>query len=238
MNQVEEKPLSGLASWVDPTARDGPEQMACDEILLSLADTPILRVFRWRRPWLSAGYFTPMDSVEIAGAGLPVCRRWTGGGIVTHSGDFTFSLCVPRSEKLATVRPAESYRRIHRALSEALRETGVETDLAISGPQSHRACFAGAVEHDLVSGGAKIAGGAQRRTRNGLLHQGSVQAGEPLGSGFGAILARTLAGSVEPWTPHPGFEERVRKLTGEKYASPDFLSGPSGPMNFTRPMMP
>lgn len=150
-----------------------------------------------------------------------------------HEGDFTFSLSVPKVETLASLRPAASYRGIHAALVEAMQHIGWKAELAGAAAKTPGECFAAPVEHDVIARGSKIAGGAQRRTRNGLLHQGSVQTKEPLEPGFGMVLARTLSASVEPWTPPSEFEERVRRLTAAKYASPRFLRGPARAMNFT-----
>jgi len=233
MRRPADQPLDRLALWEDSVERDGPEQMACDEALLERAEMPVLRVFRWKNPWVSIGYFTPLEAAERVCRGLPVCRRWTGGGIVVHEGDFTFSLTVPRGEALAAARPAESYRRLHLALAAALREAGTATALAAGSASAPAECFAGPVEHDLVAGGTKIAGGAQRRTRHGLLHQGSVQTSRPLGSGFGRLLAATLNDSVAVWVPPEGWEDEVKRLAAGKYRSPDFLRGPARPKNFT-----
>jgi len=233
MQKMDRKALPQLLLWEDPVRRDGPDQMACDEALLQVAQVPVLRVFRWSEPWVSAGYFVAMDKARAVRPDLPVCRRWTGGGIVVHEGDFTFSLSVPKTEPLATLRPAESYREIHAALVDALIELGCAAELSGPSAKAPSECFAAPVEHDVTMQGSKIAGGAQRRTRHGLLHQGSVQTAEPLPREFGEILARYLAFSVEKWSPPEGFEGRVRELSTEKYASARFLAGPKGSMNFT-----
>jgi lipoate-protein ligase A len=233
MRDSEEKIFRRLGFWDDPVARDGPGQMACDEALVRRAGAPVLRIFRWSASWVSAGYFAAMQEAKAVRPDLPVCRRWTGGGIVVHEGDFTFCLTVPRTETLATLRPVDSYRRIHSALVEAMRQNGRQTELAGAAAKAPGECFAAPVEHDVMARGAKIAGGAQRRCRFGLLHQGSVQVGEPLPRGFGAVLAQSLAISVEQWAPPDDFEGDIRRLTEEKYAAAHFLEGPKGSMNFT-----
>ena len=116
-----------LSLWMDPVSRDGPSQMACDEALLAIAEEPVLRIFRWSEPWVSAGYFVPWAEAESARPQLPVCRRWTGGGVVVHDNDLTFALVAPRKEAWARLRPDESYRILHAALVGALREAGVVT---------------------------------------------------------------------------------------------------------------
>jgi lipoate-protein ligase A len=227
------KPIGHLMLWDDPVPRDGPGQMACDEVLVGLAESPILRVFRWQSPWVSAGFFTETEEAARVRPDLPVCRRWTGGGIVVHEGDFTFSLVVPRGARLAAERPGESYRLIHAALAEALGAQGYAAGLSKTGEGHSPECFVGAVEHDVVADGRKIAGGAQRRTRRALLHQGSVQGAAELSRAFGPVFAGTLATSVGSWQPPPGLEERIVALTREKYANPAFLRGRRGSMVFT-----
>ena len=211
--------------------------MACDEALLEAADRPVLRIFRWQGAWISAGCFTDLEEAMRARPGLPFCRRWTGGGVVVHDGDFTFALIAPRGEALAGMRTGETYRAIHRALAEALRDHGIETGLSATAQSAAVECFAGAVEHDLVIGGTKIAGGAQRRTRRGVLHQGSVQGLQGISRLLGETLARTMGTEVETWAPPSGFEERVEALAAEKYASPEFLRGPRKPKSFTAAAM-
>lgn len=199
--------------------------MACDEVLMNEAAQPLLRVFRWRRPWVSAGYFGSMASAAQVRPDLPLCRRWTGGGVVVHEEDFTFALIVPRGDRLAAARPMESYRLIHQALADALRTLGLSSSLAGEETLASHECFARPVRHDLVTQGRKIAGGAQRRTRSGLLHQGSVQGAGGDNSSLAPALANSLSRSVENWAPPAGLQERILALTGQKYASGEFLRG-------------
>jgi len=209
-----------LSLWIDPVPRDGPSQMACDEVLLQMAAGAVLRVFRWSAPWVSIGYFPPWQ--ETAGTELPVCRRWTGGGVVVHREDFTFALAAPRTESWARLRPEESYRVVHAALAGALRAAGYAAAVSEAATPGGPACFAGPVRYDVVDGGRKIAGGAQRRTKRGLLHQGSVQTGK-LGPDFGPALAGALAAETTTWTAPDGFEEAVCGLTRDRYAREEFL---------------
>ncbi|MGA0175795.1 MAG: lipoyl protein ligase domain-containing protein [Chthoniobacterales bacterium] len=226
--------IKELWLWDDEIPRDGPEQMACDEALLETGNAPILRIFRWKGPWVSAGYFADKDHAVRTHPEMPFCRRWTGGGIVVHDGDFTYSLVVPKGETLAALKPRRSYQVIHSALGRALRARCIGTDLAEkSAPAAE--CFAGAVEHDLVNHGKKLAGGAQRRTRHGLLHQGSVQCQPLLDRSFGITLAGELALAVARWRPPADFEKKVRNLLAGKYASPRFLQGPGAAEDFTAP---
>ena len=211
-----------LSVWMDPVHRNGPAQMACDEALLADAEEAVLRVFRWSEPWVSAGYFVPWSEAQATRPDLPVCRRWTGGGVVVHEQDFTFALVAPRSETWARQRPDESYRVLHLAAAEALNAAGVDAVLFDGGSASGAECFSGPVRYDVMSGARKIAGGAQRRTKRGLLHQGSIQ-GTGLAEEFATVLASHLAAETVPWNPPEHFESAVSGLLREKYAREDFL---------------
>lgn len=178
--------------WVveDPEPRSGPVHMALDEALLhACADgPPLLRFYRWAAPAVSFGYFEPVGDARRLARGREIVRRMTGGGLVEHGEDLTYALVVPRAEPFVSLRSGETYRLIHVALASALARTGVtvrshqEPSESVLSPDGN-ACFQRPVPHDLVAEGGKIAGGAQRRTRAGLLHQGSVR---PVrGSSFG-----------------------------------------------------
>src|SRR3954464_2148226 len=71
--------------------------MAIDEALLETAVVPTIRFYRWRSPALSFGYFGKFTDVVIYAAERDLVRRWTGGGIVFHGEDLTYSIVVPAS---------------------------------------------------------------------------------------------------------------------------------------------
>ena len=168
--------FESLKLWMDPVKRLGPEAMAVDEWLLETAETPVLRVYDWCGEWGSLGYFGALAEARAAFPGVEWVRRWTGGGTVDHRADWTYTMVVPAGERLAGLRGAESYRAIHAALAEALRREGIAARLSAGAEETGAsACFENPVSHDLIDGaGRKMAGAGQRRTKQGLLHQGSV----------------------------------------------------------------
>lgn len=205
--------------------------MAVDELLLRDCDQPTLRVYEWEGDWVSLGYFSPWEEAHGLDVGPPVrfVRRATGGGIVDHRHDATYTLVVPGSDAMVKVPRSRSYRMIHEALADALRDVGIGSSMLGEPAGASGLCFGGGVESDLVGeDGGKIAGAAQRRTRGGLLHQGSVLVGdhgkrrrrarEALTGGF----PRRLAREVLPGTP--GLEAgAVTELAESKYAAADWL---------------
>jgi lipoate-protein ligase A len=207
----------------DGEALDAALNMAVDEALLEHATVPILRFYGWQRPSLSFGYFGKF--AEVAGqAGVRVTvRRWTGGGVVPHGLDLTYSLMTPVSDPASSEGPATIYRVLHRAIHDALLTEGIETRLAEeSAPKVSESCFANPVRHDLLSGDRKIAGAAQRRTRRGFLHQGSIQIPN-LSVNFRNRFASILANRIMREQLGSAVRERAAILAEERYRTEEWL---------------
>jgi lipoate-protein ligase A len=139
-----------------------------------------------------------MDRVQAEHRGWPLVRRWTGGGVVVHDGDWTYTLSAPQGSALCEMRATASYRLVHEAMIAALAECGViDCELqAENTSDGMGVCFVEPAKFDVVQRGQKVAGAAQRRAKAGFLHQGTVQ---PLKvpAGFGANFARQLAQEVK-----------------------------------------
>jgi len=180
----------------DPTPRPGPLNMAIDEALLSTGRSAILRFYRWNKPAISFGYFVTFAEAWAAAGDRVMVRRWTGGGIVPHGEDLTYSIMVGSNDDAFSLPSKIVYQRVHAALSSALCDIGIPAVLtAANEPKLSEACFANPVVSDVMENGKKIAGAAQRKTRTGLLHQGSIQRenlNEKFRSIFGKLLAKQL----------------------------------------------
>lgn len=194
--------------------------MAMDEVLLMRARRPILRVYGWQRPAVTFGYFECWEPLAAEFPDRDRVRRWTGGGVVPHGEDWTYSLIVPRSEPFSRVGAGESYRLIHEWLGEAMGKAGgVQAQVTpLAAPKVSQACFENPAQYDLLAGAHKIAGAAQRRSRFGLLHQGSVQ-GIAIPAGLPEALASRLARAIEPRILSAGELEKAEQLAREKYAT-------------------
>ena len=153
--------------------------MALDEALLEAMprlQTPVLRFYGWTEPAATFGYFQKFSEVEAATKLRPLIRRPTGGGIVPHDADWTYSAIFPPGHEWHSLKAEESYRRIHDWLRLAFAELKIETELAPCCKKTLPGqCFVGHEKFDLLWLGKKIAGAAQRRNKLGLLIQGSVQ---------------------------------------------------------------
>lgn len=216
-------PLQELLLWRDPIARGGLESMAVDEALLAWGGASVMRSYVWGAPTITYGYF---DREEVARAlfsdsGLDFVRRWTGGGIVDHRSDIPFSLAIQWKDREGKPTAPSLYRWIHGGLARVLKECGVACEMLASDvPDGGRACFSSPVTSDLVlTGGGKLAGGGQRRSQQGVLHQGSIQ-NCVLPEGWDLLLARRLAESVQvidSAEPFEGFGKSVAHLMETKY---------------------
>lgn len=176
-----EGPVKSANAWY--RLRSGPGghdyNMALDAALLEAAPSlgrPVLRFYSWTEPAASFGYFQKYAEVEQMTLLRPLVRRPTGGGLVPHDADWTYSLIFPPSDAWHALKALESYHRVHEWIQAAFHKLGIPTELAPSSrPARLGQCFAGHEKSDVLWQGRKIAGAAQRRNRNGLLIQGSVQ---------------------------------------------------------------
>ena len=211
---------------LDPDPHAASLNMALDEALLQHAEIPTLRLYRWLGPAVSFGYFGQFAAAQRMAAGREMVRRWTGGGLVEHGEDVTYTLIVPRGADFFRVSALESYRLIHERIAEWLSDSGLTTNVAAAAAgEPSGACFAGHVRYDIVTDGGKVAGAAQRRTRWGLLHQGSIQFPySMLGAERGTRnLAGALAREVRQTEITPTLYQAAQRIAQDKYATNEWL---------------
>jgi len=207
-----------LTEVVDRDPHDAALNMAIDEVLLYRARTPQLRIYRWSAPAVSFGYFGVCREVAAQWPTREMVRRWTGGGVVPHGDDLTYTLVVPRSCAFFSLPLGESYRAIHERIASMMPESQIAES---EGRRISEACFENCAQYDVVIRDRKIAGAAQRRTRAGLLHQGSIQ--HAPSSELAAALPHVLAANV---TQRPLSAEELleaQSLAGTKYRTEAWL---------------
>ena len=228
------------------------ENMATDFLLLQRypEDSQTHARFRhydWRAPAFTFGYSQKIAYVREQLAALApdehldLCRRPTGGGVVDHRDDWTYTLVVPRGLALYDARATESYRLVHAALVESLRAQGQPVVLKerCEPPAEGAACEAGPtvcftrpelydVLHEIT--GVKVAGAAQKRTKHGLLFQGSLWKPtvattvdwDTFETDFTARLAALLNAEAAS-TPWPDLNEDELSSLNEQYASTEWV---------------
>lgn len=216
-------------SWhlLDSGPGSGAFNMACDEVLLEAAPRlgqPLLRFYSWTEPAATFGYFQHYNTIASLTSLRPLLRRPTGGGLVPHDRDWTYSLVVPAAHPWYDLKAPASYRQVHEWVRAAFASLGVPTALAPAPPPGRgEQCFVSPAEADVLWQARKIAGAAQRRTRSGLLVQGSVQPPALTADRrmWEAAMQRTATarwgvGWVD-WALTPELAERVRSTVRTKY---------------------
>ena len=181
--------------WLDG-AHDAPDNMARDARLLERtaggATDVILRLFTFAPAGITLGRAQdPAQELELERLerdGVSWAVRPTGGRAIWHDEEWTFSLVTPLAPGAWAATPAAAYARTGGLLAAALQALGVPVSLAPGFPRGPGAprepsgsappCFASTARHELVLGGRKLAGIAQRAVRGALLQQGSLLLGE------------------------------------------------------------
>ena len=230
--------FTALTIYHDYAGHSAATNMAIDEALLESATVPLIRFYRWHSPALSFGYFGNFSDVAGYGSERDLVRRWTGGGIVFHGDDLTYSIVIPASDLVFEQSSASIYETIHCALRSALIANGKRAELAavaaVSDCRGHEdltvggrryrenSCFANPVRADVLIDNRKVAGAAQRRTRQGLLQQGSIQ-GVDLRNGFTERFVRELAHRLETRSLPGSVERRAQEIAAQKYGTEDWL---------------
>ena len=221
-------------SWfLLPSGPGAPaENMAWDEALLrSVArlGQPVLRFYGWTEPAASFGYFQHYAEVETWTPLRPLIRRPTGGGLVPHAADWTYSLVFPPTHAWFHLRAEESYRHLHEWIQDSFARVKLPAELAPRGAKTAPGqCFAGPEKSDLVWNGGKIAGAAQRRTRGGMLIQGSIQPlppGVERGAWERALLEAARERFALSWKslePGAWLQQLAVRLGAEKYSQAAF----------------
>jgi len=212
--------------------RSAAENMAVDDVLHEMApsiDRPILRLYRWNEPAASFGYSQRYEEVAGMTSLRPLVRRPTGGGLVPHDADWTYSLIFPTSAPWYQLKAVESYRRVHLWVKAAFERLHLQADLAAeSKKEVPGQCFAGAERFDVLWQSQKIAGAAQRRNRNGLLIQGSIQPPAAIDrveweKAFCAVAREVWGVLWEGMDLMKPIETRVQIRLAERFGNPQFI---------------
>ena len=209
-----------LEIWEDSTPRSPAAQMACDEALLQTCDGPILRVYRWGTPVVTFGYAQRLAAVELLAQRLPLMRRWSGGGMVFHGDDLTLALALPASGVSAAGSSRHIYQGIHEGVLGAIQKYCPQARLVR--PEECRCgpvCFESPVAFDIIASTSKICGGALRRSKMGVLYQGSLH----LPGAVPLEIARSLAGEVCVFEKPAALESAIESLVRKKYDTPEWL---------------
>ena len=197
--------------------------MAVDEAILdalSPGDTWTLRFYSWARPTVSVGFAQPhrqgFDAQLARREGIALVRRPTGGRAVLHADELTYALIGPADSGPLQGGITAAYRSITEGFARGLERLGAAVALHRSSLPAQRtasgngSCFSARARYELMAGGRKLMGSAQRRRNGTVLQHGSLllgrpQAGlwRPLGAGYEEAAAGSV-GLVELLGERPG----------------------------------
>lgn len=157
--------------------------MAIDEALLagvaSGTSPPTFRLFTWKPPCLSLGFFQhPSNSVlmECRRRKIAVIRRPTGGLAVLHGWDLCYSVTAPLGINPLPPGLQQAVLRINLALRAGLKILGLPAEVALlkERKQEAIACVEATSLYEVVVDGKKIVGSAQLQKNGCLLQHGSL----------------------------------------------------------------
>jgi lipoate-protein ligase A len=171
---------------IDDPELDGAWNMAVDQALLACAEEigqVTLRFYRWTPATLSLGYFQRAEDRRLHPRGLacPVVRRVSGGGAILHDRELTYSLCVPGLQRWSGQNEM-LYNLVHSTIVEFLDSVQIASEIhtGSTGKSRNRVnahtpflCFERRFRGDIIMGGYKIMGSAQRRLKKSVLQHGS-----------------------------------------------------------------
>jgi len=171
---VREPPLQGFFN------------MAIDEAISRAVEAgetpPTIRFYTWATSAISIGAFQPIREVNLDRCrelGVSVVRRVTGGRALLHQGELTYSVICPIPSPFFPSNLQGCCRTIAEALQLGLERLGVTVQVVP--PMSRKQkkphppdCFATPSLYELMVGGRKLIGSAQRRWLKVFLQHGSI----------------------------------------------------------------
>ncbi|HNX76913.1 MAG TPA: hypothetical protein PLM07_03705 [Candidatus Rifleibacterium sp.] len=163
--------------FIDSGAMNAAANMALDEALaLQLArhrQGGYLRFYRWQPAALSFGYNQRIekliDTATVASSGLGIVRRMSGGKMVFHADEHTFSLGLTAEFIRATTGNNATFLEMFKFAIEpmvtALVAQGVPARFSSAreisaGNSNHLHCYAAAAGHSIFAGNHKLIGAA------------------------------------------------------------------------------
>lgn len=173
---------------IDTGPLDPFTNMAVDEALsacfVAASSLPILRLYGWSPPALSLGRFQDAaDALDLdlcEAESVPLVRRMTAGGIIYHHQELTYSIICSSGDLPSGLSVKQSFRHLCAFLIETYRTFGLTALFAADACPEVRLgertafCFAGHEDYDIIIGGKKIGGNAQRRGRKVIFQHGSI----------------------------------------------------------------
>lgn len=173
--------------------------MAIDESLLKNFkenDLPIIRFYTWEEDSITIGI--SQDALKydfFDNKKNNIAKRITGGGVLFHGHDLSYSLVIPTSY-LSGLSIKESYEKICTFLLTFYKKLNLNVCYAKDDENitlsKSEFCQVGFEAYDLLIDGKKIGGNAQRRTKKAIFQHGSIPLYAPKGNTFDEKIGLSL----------------------------------------------
>ena len=144
----------------------------------------VLRVYGWEVPSITYGISqhaeSEIDLRQCNRDGVQIAQRITGGGVLFHHREITYSLTCSKQDIGEEKEVFVSYRKICSFLIYFYKSLGLKTRFALEADnfkhksQPHALCSASHEKFDIVIGARKIGGNAQKRSRQAIFQHGSI----------------------------------------------------------------
>jgi len=144
----------------------------------------VLRVYGWEKPSFTYGFSqNPQNEINLdkcASDGIQIAKRITGGGILFHHDEITYSFVCSKSDVGEGQGVLVSYRNICKFLIRFYESLGLAPEFALQAGSfsqrcaPHELCSASYEKYDIVIGGRKIGGNAQKRKRRVIFQHGCI----------------------------------------------------------------
>jgi len=175
------------------------ENMATDESLLKNFendDLPILRLYTWDENSSTIGISQNIESYDfLENQKEKVAKRITGGGILFHGHDISYSLIIP-THILSTLSIKKSYEYICQFILNFYKNLDLDVCYAKDNEKiklsKSEFCQVGFEAYDILVNGQKIGGNAQRRTKKAIFQHGSIPLVATKGNSFDEKLGISL----------------------------------------------
>ncbi len=144
----------------------------------------VFRLYQWQGPSFTYGFSqNPEGQIDLprcASDGVQIAKRITGGGILFHYDEITYSFVCSKTDVGEPQGVFVSYRDICAFLMQFYQSLGLNPVFALQAESfknrcaPHQLCSASNEKYDIVVDGKKIGGNAQKRKRQVIFQHGSI----------------------------------------------------------------
>lgn len=172
-------------------------------------EEPILRLYTWEKSFTVGISQEPISYAKrYPQYNDNFAKRMTGGGILFHGHDLSYSIVLPTSS-LQGLNVKKSYEKICSFLLNFYKSLGLDAKYAkdAQGIELSKSefCQVGFEAYDIIVNGIKIGGNAQRRSKNMIFQHGSI----PL---YGQNNSKETGSSLEELNINLSYEQAMQKI--------------------------